>query len=115
MKLAALLLLLAPFAAADEKRESKLFRALGTTTYFVSAGDAVSTELAFANGASELNPLQRNRGARIAAHVAVPVLVNWGTQELADDGHERIALWIRIAMVASYGTVTAINLRNAAR
>lgn len=102
-------------AGIESGPQGTLFRLLGTTAYFVSAGDYVSTHYALRNGYEELNPLQRNEGARLAAHVALPVLVNWGTAELHKDGHEKVALWIRIGMVAAYGYATAHNLRNAVR
>jgi hypothetical protein len=53
------LVLLSPSASAQEKNdEDALFRALGYGTYITLGGDAISTELALSNGASELNPFQ---------------------------------------------------------
>lgn len=110
------LVLLSPSAFAQKKNdEDALFRALGYGTYVTFGGDAVSTELALANGGSELNPFQDIRGVRIGSHVAVPVLVNYATAELYHNGHKKTALWVRIATVAAFGYATAHNLRQATR
>lgn len=112
------LVLLSPSAVlAQEKNEDEgaLFRALGYGTYATFGGDAVSTELALANGSSELNPFQDIRAVRIGSHVAVPVLVNYATAELYHNGHKKTALWVRIATVAAFGYATAHNLRQATR
>jgi hypothetical protein len=108
----AVLLLASPLAAQeDERKESKLFRIMGWTTYATSYGDLATTEYGLAQGAVELNPLQRNCLTRATTHLVVPIVVNYTTAKLYRDGHEKTALWIRIAATAGYGYVIAHNLR----
>ena len=108
----AALFLASPLAAQeDERKESKLFRIMGWTTYATSYGDLATTEYGLAHGAVELNPLQRNCLARATTHLVVPIVVNYTTAKLYRDGHEKTALWIRIAVTVGYSYVVANNLR----
>jgi hypothetical protein len=76
-----------------------------------SAGDLLSTQYALANGARELNPLQQNIGVRVGSAVAFPVVAIYLSDELRKDGHPKLALWFRIALVALKGYAIAHNLR----
>ena len=110
------LLVASPLAAQegkgdDDREESKLFQIMGWATYGASAGDLITTEYGLANGAVELNPLQQHCITRCAAHALIPPLVNFTTAKLHRAGHEKAALWIRIAVVAGYGYAIAHNLR----
>jgi hypothetical protein len=95
----------------DQVEDSKLYRTLGYLTYVSKAGDFVSTEYGLNNGAVEANPLMQNRGVRLATTVAMPMLVNWGSNEVKKSGHPNGALWMRIAYVALHGFVIQHNLR----
>lgn len=97
--------------AKNSNSENDLFRILGWTTYGVMAGDVVSTQIGLNRGFVEANPLQRNTAIRISSHVVVPILTNYATARLYEAGHRKTALWMRIAIVAGYGYVTAHNLR----
>ncbi len=106
------ILLFASTAHAQEvDTESDLFKILGWTTYGVMAGDVISTQYGLSRGFVEANPLQRNTAVRVSSHVAVAVLANHATARLHDAGHRKTALWMRVAIVAGYGYVTAMNLR----
>lgn len=107
MRLAALavVLLAAVPASAD------LFDAMGLGVYAAKAGDSLSTELALQRvGTVEVNPFMADRGVRLAASVVGAVAVNWGTARLHRT-KPRLALWMRIGVVAGWGYVTAHNLR----
>ncbi len=102
-----------PAAAGDGETDQggRLYQALGWATFAGSAGDALSTEYAIRGGASELNPLQENRGVRIGSAVAFPLVSNYLSEELRKDGHPKLALWLRIAVVGLKGYVIVHNLR----
>jgi hypothetical protein len=91
----------------------RLYKALGWAMFPASAGDFASTEYALAGGGSELNPLMQNRGARIAGSVAFPFAMNYLSEELRKDGHPKLALWMRIAVVGLKGYAVFHNLRAA--
>lgn len=95
----------------QQKEPSKLFRAMGWGVYGSSGADLISTEIALSRGAYEGNPFMRNRPVRISYHIALPIFFNWVTEKDRKNGHEKRALWMRIAFVAAYGYVTAHNLR----
>lgn len=101
--------------AQEEKEPSKLFRALGWGVYGASAADVISTEIALSRGAYEGNPFMRNRPLRISFHIGVPILVNYATEKARKKGHEKVALWMRIALVAGYSAVAVHNLRQGQR
>lgn len=108
--LLALFLLAAP-TAAQESEESGLFRILGWATYGVMAGDVVSTELVLAQGGYERNPFQENRFVRVSSHAAYGLAMNHLSAKVYKSGRKKTALWMRIAIVAGFGYVTAHNLR----
>lgn len=102
-------------AAAEREKEEpgRIYRALGWATFAGSAGDFLSTEHALAGGGSELNPLLQNRGVRASSAVAFPIAANYLTEELREDGHPKLALWCRVAIVGLKGYAVFHNLRAA--
>jgi hypothetical protein len=114
-----LAILVAPmtFAAEDGDEDadkgSRLFQALGYATFAGSAGDLLSTQYGIANGRTELNPFQQHVGARVATTVAFPFVANYLTEELRKDGHPKLALWLRVAVIGLKGYAIAHNLRGA--
>jgi hypothetical protein len=114
--LSALLSTAAPAAADDDvqvEEPGRLYKALGWAMFPASAGDFASTEYALAGGGSELNPLMQNRGVRIGGSVAFPFVANYLSEELRKDGHPKLALWFRIAVVGLKGYAVFHNLRAA--
>ena len=98
----------------DDWEEGALFHALGVGMFAASAGDLATTEWGLNQpGIYEANPLAGNRGARVSAHVLVPVAVWWTTKRLHKNGHDKTALWVRIAVTAAYGYAVMHNLRTA--
>jgi hypothetical protein len=97
--------------AAPNDKPGRLYQALGWAAFGGSAGDVLSTEYALSGGGYELNPIQQHRGVRIGSNVAFPFLVNHLTDELRKDGHPKLALWCRVAVVALKGYAIVHNLR----
>ncbi len=110
-----LVVLALPGAAAAQSDETpdRLFDALGYAMFAGSAGDFLTTQHALSHGAYELNPLQRDLGVRIATTAAFPVVANYLSNELREDGHPKLALWMRIALVSLKGYAIVHNLRAA--
>jgi hypothetical protein len=113
-----LIFALLPFQAAgaaqsEERSQDRLYDALGYAMFAGSIGDFVSTQHALARGGYELNPLQRDLGVRIGTTVAFPFVANYLSDELREDGHEKLALWLRIALVGLKSYVIVHNLRTA--
>jgi len=102
-------------AAPGDEEPGRLYTALGYASFVGSAGDFFSTEYVLAGGGSELNPLQQYRGVRIGSSVAFPLVANYFTEELRKDGHPKLALWSRIALVGLKGYAIVHNLRAGAR
>ncbi len=99
-------------AAQSDENPDRLFDALGYAMFAGSAGDFLTTQHALSRGASELNPLQRDLGVRIATTAAFPLAGNYFTDELRNE-HPKLALWIRIALVSLKGYAIVHNLRAA--
>lgn len=102
-------------SAADEKpKKSRLYNALGYALVGTAASDLVSTELALREpGTREANPLMAtNTETRVAVKASVTALVFLASNHAHAKGHDKAALWLRIAVVAGYGYVTAHNLRH---
>jgi hypothetical protein len=95
-----------------DRNEGALFQAFGAAMFSASAGDLASTEWGIAQpGIYEANPLAGNRGVRLSTHVLVPTAVWWTTKRLHENGHDKAALWVRIAVTAAYGYAVMHNLR----
>ena len=110
----ALLLILAsaPSVFADEPRkETKLFRALGWAHVGVQFGDLASTEYALNQGnAREGNPFLTHPAARYTIKPIVTFGLNAASAKLYQT-NPKLALWMRVGLVAGYGYVIAHNLR----
>ncbi len=90
------------------------YQALGISLFVVSAGDLLSTEYSLQKpGMEEMNPLQVNRGVRIATHIGVPLLVHWATNRLQRDGHGKMAFWLRLGFNAVLSYAVMHNVRAA--
>lgn len=88
------------------------YKALGISLFVVSAGDLLSTEYSLQKpGIEEMNPLQVNRGVRIATHIGVPLLVHWATNRLQRDGHGKMAFWLRLGCNAVLSYAVMHNVR----
>ena len=99
---------------AEVWEEGALFQAFGLSMFAASAGDIATTEWGLSRpGIYEANPFVGNRGVRLSTHALVPVAVWWTTKRLHRDGHDRAALWVRIAVTAAYGYAVMHNLRTA--
>ena len=98
----------------EDWKEGALFQTFGVGMFAASAGDLASTEWGLSQpGVYEANPLASNRGIRVSTHVLVPVAVWWTTKHLHKNGHDKAALWVRIAVTAAYGYAVMHNLRTA--
>ena len=109
-------LLLAAGLRADEKKEkSGLYKAMGIALVGTAASDVLSTELALLSNPTvrEGNPLMAtSTEARVVMKASMTAVVFVASDHLHKTGHEKMALWLRIATVAGYGIVTAHNLRH---
>ncbi|MGH7262226.1 MAG: hypothetical protein ACREI9_16440, partial [Nitrospiraceae bacterium] len=96
-------------------KKSGLYNAMGVALVGTSISDLASTEWALRQAdVREANPLMSGGPeARIVLKSTAATLVFVGSDHLHKKGHTRTALWLRIAVVAGYGYVTAHNLRQA--
>jgi hypothetical protein len=88
-----------------------LFRISGVAMFASSAADFATTELGLSRGLQEGNPVASQRGARLLHHVAGPAAVYWATERLQKSGSTKLALGLRIALMAAYSYATLHNLR----
>ena len=111
---ALLVVLTAPALSATEKREeTRLFKALGWAHIGAQFGDLASTEYALNSGlAREGNPMMQNPAVRYTVKPVAAFGLNAATAKLYQT-NPNAALWMRIALVAGYGYITAHNLRTA--
>jgi hypothetical protein len=98
-------------AAAPFPEPSAAFRISGLGMFAASATDFATTELGLARGLSEGNPVASDRGLRLVHHVVGPAAVYWTTEHLRRKGKDKLALTLRIALMAAYGYATVHNLR----
>lgn len=94
---------------ADES--SPILKATGWGMFAASAADLMTTEWGLSEGLSEGNPVASGRGVRIATHVVGPAAVWWTTDRLERSGQPKLALSLRIALMAAYSYATIHNLR----
>lgn len=87
------------------------FQISGIGMFAASAADFATTELGLARGLSEGNPVASNRGLRLVHHVVGPAAVFWTTEHLRRKGKQKLALTLRLALIAAYGYATVHNLR----
>ena len=96
----------------QDSEPSPAFRAMGWAVIGSASADIASTHYALRGGGREANPVAPGGIKGIAAvKAATTVAVLWGTDELRKSGHEKTALWLRVATVAAWGYATAHNLR----
>lgn len=94
----------------DVTFEDALFRLSGMGMFAASAADVATTEWGLRHpGLDEGNPLVSNRSFRMAAHIAAPAAVWWTTERIHKSGHRRLALILRIGLMAAYGYAAARN------
>jgi len=91
---------------------NSLFTGLGVGMFVAASGDAASTEWGLTRPyLYEANPLMRSRPIRIASHAVVPLVTWWASDHLHKNGQRKLALAMRIAVVAVYGYATLHNTR----
>ncbi len=106
---------LRPGGTADGilQRPGSLYSVLGVGMFAVAGADLASTELGSSRpGVYEANPLQSNRGVRVATHVAAPALMYWVTDRLHRSGKPKLALIARLGFNVAYSYVVMHNLRS---
>jgi hypothetical protein len=79
--------------------------------FAASAVDLLSTEWGLANDFGEGNPAASQRGVRIATHIVAPATVWWATGKLERSGNRKLALILRISVMAVYGYAAMHNVR----
>jgi hypothetical protein len=90
---------------------SRSFAAAGLGIFAASAADFATTEWGLSRGLQEGNPVASQRGIRLVHHVAGPALVYWSTERLRKSGKPRLALGLRIALMAAYSYAAIHNVR----
>lgn len=88
-----------------------LYQAAGWGMVAASAADLMTTEWGLSRGLSEGNPVASGRGLRIATHVVGPAAVWWTTERLEQSGRPKLALSLRIALMAAYSYAAIHNVR----
>jgi hypothetical protein len=88
-----------------------LFNVSGVGMFAASAADFATTELGLSRGFQEGNPVASNRGARLVHHVLGPAAVYWTSDRLQKNGKRRLALGLRLALMAAYSYAAIHNLR----
>lgn len=90
--------------------DSVWFEASGFGLFAASAADFATTEWGLARGFQEGNPVASQRGIRLVHHVVGPAAVYWATERLQKKGKTKLALGLRIALMAAYSYAAAHNL-----
>jgi hypothetical protein len=89
---------------------STWFDVTGVGIFAASAADFATTELGLARGLQEGNPAASQRGIRALHHVVGPAAVYWTTERLQKSGRTKLALGLRIALMAAYSYAAVHNL-----
>lgn len=103
--------ILAPVDATFVPEPSPMFQVSGFGMFAASAADFTSTELGISRGLQEGNPVASDRGMRLVHHVVGPAAVWWTTERLQRQGKTKLALGLRVALMAAYGYATLHNMR----
>jgi hypothetical protein len=90
---------------------SAAFEMSGVGLFAASAADFATTEWGISRGLHEGNPVASQRGVRLVHHVVGPAAVFWATERLQKSGRTKLALGLRIALMAAYGYAAVHNLR----
>jgi hypothetical protein len=88
-----------------------LFKISGVGMFAASAADFATTEMGLSRGFQEGNPIASNRGARLVHHLLGPAAVYWTSDRLQKNGKPRLALGLRLALMAAYSYAAIHNLR----
>jgi hypothetical protein len=106
-----ILILLPGQTEAERTDGGSFFRLTGVGMFAASGGDLVTTEWGLQRpGIYEGNPIASNRGVRIATHVVAPAVVWWTTEKMQKSGHKKLALIIRIGLMAAYSYAAMHNV-----
>jgi len=90
---------------------SPVFEFSGALLFAASAADFATTEWGLSRGLQEGNPVASQRGIRLVHHVVGPAAVYWTTERLQKSGKTKLALGLRIALMAAYSYAAVHNLR----
>jgi hypothetical protein len=90
---------------------SPIFEFSGVGLFASSAADFATTEWGLSRGLQEGNPVASQRGIRLVHHVVGPAAVYWTTERLQRSGRTKLALGLRIALMAAYSYAAVHNLR----
>ena len=90
---------------------SPIFEFSGVGLFAASAADFATTEWGLSRGLQEGNPVASQRGMRLVHHVVGPAAVYWTTERLQKSGRTKLALGLRIALMAAYSYAAVHNLR----
>ena len=90
---------------------SPIFAFSGAGLFAASAADFATTEWGLSRGLQEGNPVASQRGMRLVHHVVGPAAVYWTTERLQKNGRTKLALGLRIALMAAYSYAAVHNLR----
>jgi hypothetical protein len=88
-----------------------IFEFSGVGLFAASAADFATTEWGLSRGLQEGNPVASQRGIRLVHHVVGPAALYWTTERLQKSGKTKLALGLRIALMAAYSYVAIHNLR----
>jgi hypothetical protein len=91
--------------------DSPLFDVSGIGLFAASAADFATTEWGLSRGLQEGNPVASQRGVRLVHHVVGPAAVYWTTERLQKSGKTKLALGLRIALMAAYSYAAIHNIR----
>ena len=90
---------------------SPIFALSGAGLFAASAADFATTEWGISRGLQEGNPVASQRGIRLVHHVIGPAAVYWTTERLQKSGKTKLALGLRIALMAAYSYAAVHNVR----
>ncbi len=100
-----------PAEISTPDRGSPMFELSGVGLFAASAADFATTEWGLSRGLQEGNPVASQRGVRLLHHVLGPAAVYWTTERLEKNGKAKLALGLRIGLMAAYSYAALHNLR----
>ena len=89
---------------------SAAFEVSGIGLFAASAADFATTEWGLSRGLQEGNPVASQRGIRLVHHVLGPAAVYWTTEHLQKSGRTKLAIGLRVALMAAYSYAAIHNL-----
>ena len=99
-----------PLEGSIPTDNSPIFEFSGVGLFAASAADFATTEWGLSRGLQEGNPVASQRGVRLLHHVVGPAAVYWTTERLQRSGKTKLALGLRIALMAAYSYAAIHNL-----